>query len=359
MSDSVGPNNRPEPVILRADNFTPPTRTPWGGTRLMAKYKAGLGLQTSVETVVGESWELSVSPEFPSKTQNGESLRSLIASNTEAWLGKEFDRDSTALLVKWIDTADNLSVQIHPTDGYEALKGKESGKPECWYIVEADEGAGVYLGLREHASVEAMRSAIDNDANVSELLHFVPVQSGDFFLIDAGTPHAIGKGLTLVEPQRVLPERVGVTYRYWDWNRRYDNGGSLHDKGEPRELHVEDALAVTAWDRPRGEALIGHVRHRASGASTNADASIESLSGSGSPLPWSVFFVDRITGNGTVQAHDRTRLQALVVIEGSVGVLHEGGKLQVRAGQSAVLPACLGAAELDLNEAHALLCAVA
>jgi hypothetical protein len=249
------------PIALRDDNFTPTSRTPWGGTRISQRYKR---LEHTV--VIGESWELSVEPDFPSITRDGEALRDVLTRDPAGYLGRESSRGSTALLVKLLDAADELSVQIHPDDGYAGLAPGESGKPECWYVTERDPGAGVYLGLREGVTEAAMREALAAGGDVSALLAFVPVEVGDFLLIDAGTAHAIGRGLTLVEPQRVVPGRRGVTYRYWDWNRRYDRDGHLDPAGAPRPLHVAHALAVTRWDAPRGDAFLAVARVRAGGA---------------------------------------------------------------------------------------------
>ncbi|MGF1469938.1 MAG: type I phosphomannose isomerase catalytic subunit [Sandaracinaceae bacterium] len=250
------------PLLLSPDNFTPPSRTPWGGTRIVRRYKAGLGLTTT--GVVGESWELSVTPEFPSRLADGRPLAEVLAADPPAMLGREArrGRSATALLVKLLDTAAPLSVQIHPPHGHPGLEPSEAGKPESWYVLDAAPGAGVHLGLRRGVTPQRLRAAIDAGEDLSALLFFVPVEPGDVFLIRAGTAHAIGPGITLVEPQHVAPGRRGVTYRFWDWNRRYDATGRPDRSGRPRELHVEAALAVTDWDAPREDALLAEVRLR-------------------------------------------------------------------------------------------------
>lgn len=285
-----------EVALLCADNFTPQTRTPWGGTRIRA-------LKHMTPGLVGESWELSVEPSFPSRCADGELLADRIARAPEAWLGREVSRAGTGLLVKLLDAADELSVQIHPRDDYPALAADESGKPECWYVVERDPGAGLYIGLAPGVDEAAMRRALET-GDVARLLAFVPVEPGDFFSIDAGTPHCIGRGVMLVEPQRVLPGKRGVTYRYWDWNRRYDAQGHLDPNGEPRALHREHALAVTEWDR---RAL---PRVRAGAPDIEGAASIEKLGG-GALDVW------RLTGTGTIALPGAGSLRALTVLEGT------------------------------------------
>lgn len=350
MSHIHAPKNRP--IRLRPNNFTPPTRTPWGGRRIPTHYKAGL-LDGLPEGAVGESWELSVEPDFPSWTTDGEALASLLAREPSL-TGDE--RGSTALLVKLLDTAEPLSVQIHPRDDDPALAADESGKPESWYVLHAEPGAGLYLGLAEGVDEPTMRDALATGADVSRLLRFVPVEPGDFFVIDAGTPHAIGAGLTLVEPQRVTPGRRGLTYRYWDWNRRYDAEGRPDPKGAPRALHVERALAVTAWGRCEGDAWLASIRRRAGVPALDAPARVDALTtsahGEGVEFPW--LGAARLAGDGRLPLAPMTRLRALTVAEGAVTVRTADGATRFVRGETAALPAALEG-ELELERAHALL----
>lgn len=337
------------PISLRADNFTPTSRTPWGGTRIASAYK-GLG----EARVVGESWELSVEPDFPSVTREGERLADVLSRDPVANLGRESARGGTGLLVKLLDAADELSVQIHPADDYAGLAPNESGKPECWYVAWREEGAGVYLGLAPGATREAVRDALARQRDVSSLLSFVPVEVGDFLLIDAGTAHAIGRGLTLVEPQRVIPGRRGLTYRYWDWNRRYDPEGRLDPNGAPRALHVEHALAVTRWDAPRGADFLRTARVRAGEPSLVAPARVEPLCGRSGPAVSDALQVARLTGTGEVSLPRWDALLGLTVLEGAVTV----GGVRVARGETAAIPAAMGGAEARCEGAHAVISAV-
>ncbi|HJL19114.1 MAG TPA: class I mannose-6-phosphate isomerase [Sandaracinaceae bacterium LLY-WYZ-13_1] len=339
-------NDAPRPVPLAADNFTPPSRTPWGGRRIPAlKGLAG-------DAVVGESWELSVEPSFPSRTADGRRLDDLVAATPEAWLGDERARGGTALLVKLLDAADELSVQIHPGDDHPGLGPDESGKPESWYVVDHDEGAGIYLGLAERADRATMERALDAGEDVSALLPFVPVEPGDFFLIEAGTPHCIGRGVLLVEPQRVLPGRRGVTYRYWDWNRRYDARGRRDPSGEPRPLHRDAALDVTDWRLPRGDALLSRVRHRAGPPMVDGDARLEGLAGPDGALRSEALAVARLSGTGTLRPPAWGVLRGLTVLSGTVRL----GDLALGPGRSAAIPARWHG-PLTLDRGHAILAA--
>lgn len=130
------------------------------------------------------------------------------------------------LLVKHIVTDERLSVQVHPDDAQAKARGLPSGKSECWYILEAAPGATIALGLEEPASVETLRAAA-SDGSIESLLRWHKVRAGDFFYVPAGTIHAIGPGISLIEVQ----QPADITYRLFDY-------------GRPRELHLADALEV-------------------------------------------------------------------------------------------------------------------
>lgn len=129
-----------------------------------------------------------------------------------------------ALLVKYLFTTQNLSVQVHPTDA-QAPTGSR-GKEECWLIRHAEPGAKIAIGFKAPLGPEAMRAAA-LDGSIEDLLAWYPVQPGDFFYIPAGTVHAIGPGLSLIEVQ----QNSDVTYR-------------LYDYGRGRELHLDAGIAV-------------------------------------------------------------------------------------------------------------------
>jgi mannose-6-phosphate isomerase len=130
------------------------------------------------------------------------------------------------LLVKYIFTSERLSVQVHPNDEQARARGLPSGKSECWYVVEADPGASIGLGLKREVTADELRAAA-LDGSIVELLDWRPVSAGDFLAVPAGTIHAIGGGISVIEIQ----QNSDVTYR-------------LYDYGRPRELHLEDALSV-------------------------------------------------------------------------------------------------------------------
>ena len=198
----------------------------WGGVKLKEKY----GKQTD-KNPVAESWELSFHKDGPTRLENGKTLQETA---TEQDLGdncKGFP--FFPMLVKFIDAKQDLSVQVHPSDSY-ALKNENSfGKTEMWYIVEADEGAGIYLGFKEAVTQAQYEEAIANNT-LTDLLNFFEVKAGDCYFIPSGTIHAIATGCLICEIQ----QNSNLTYRVYDYGRR-DKNGNL------RELHVEKALKVT------------------------------------------------------------------------------------------------------------------
>lgn len=337
------------PKKLRSDNFTPPARTPWGGRNICTKYKAGLGLGSGSE-IVGESWEISVEPDFLSylATEGGEpvSLAGAIAEAPEAWLGPEIAArygGQTPLLVKLLDSADNLSVQVHPRDGDTALADDESGKPESWVVLDAEPGAGFYLGFRPGVGRGDVERILREEGDLSQALNFVPVLSGDAFVIAAGTPHAVGAGVTLVEPQFVSPGRRGLTYRFWDWNRYYDGQGRRTTKvagGRLRELHVARSLAVTDWAAPRGQAFVESCRA----------TPMVLEPGRRQLVDWEWFRVEEWSGSRTLRLPGG-EFWALTAVEGAAEVRTTHGDLSLRRGESGVVPASATGLEIELVDA--------
>ena len=198
----------------------------WGGTRLKEKY----GKQTDKE-LVAETWELSFHEAGPTRLASGKTLQETA---TKEELGKNCDGfPFFPVLAKLIDAKQDLSVQVHPSDAY-ALKNENSfGKTEMWYIVEADEGAGIYLGFKKDVTKAEYEQAI-KDHTLTELLNFFEVKAGECYFIPSGTIHAIAKGCLICEIQ----QNSNLTYRVYDYGRKDKNGNE-------RELHVEKALKVT------------------------------------------------------------------------------------------------------------------
>lgn len=314
-----------KPALLNCDNWTPPTRTPWGGTRIPEHFKAGL---CAAIGVVGESWELSLDPAFPSRFEDGRLLSEVLAEEPEVWLGRHAKERSSPMLIKLLDAAQNLSVQVHPADDAPWLGPNESGKPEAWVVLGRAVGAGIWLGLRDGVTREDLAAALVAGEDLRWALNFVPVEVGDAFVIEAGTVHAVGEGVTLLEPQLVRPGRTGVTYRFWDWGRRYDREGRLDPAGEPRTLHIERSLMATRWDGLRGEAFVESCRRRACVVG-EGDIRHEHV------LDLHEMRLERWSGRGRGEVEGRDTFMAVVVTDGAVVV----GGVRARMGQTLAIPA--------------------
>jgi mannose-6-phosphate isomerase len=153
------------------------------------------------------------------------------------------------LLVKWLFTSEKLSVQVHPNDEQARERGLSSGKEECWYIVDAEPGAVLGMGTQTPLSAEELRSA-SLDGSIEDLMDWRTVKAGDYFYIPAGTVHAIGAGITLVEVQQY----ADITYRLYDYGRL--------DNGKPRALHLDDGVAVSQA-KPYTDQRSGHAEQSA------------------------------------------------------------------------------------------------
>jgi mannose-6-phosphate isomerase len=191
----------------------------WGGQRLVKlrnypqKWAEGKKF--------GESWEISIHPQGQSKVNNT-SLSDLIGHNELPYL------------LKLIDTKDNLSIQVHPDNQYARRIEETCGKDECWLVLSAGEKSGVYLGLKEGVTREKFRGDIAKNENISKHMNFITVEPGDFFYVPAGTAHAIGEDILLVEIQ----QNSGITYRIWDWDRK------ISINGNKRDTHIDKAFDV-------------------------------------------------------------------------------------------------------------------
>ena len=198
----------------------------WGGEKLKEKYG-----KITEKSPCAESWELSFHKDGPSRLSDGRTLGETATKEDIGTAAEKFPFFPT--LIKFIDAKGDLSIQVHPSDDY-ALKHENSfGKTEMWYIVEADEGAGIYLGFNKDVTKEEFARAIEKNS-LTDLLNFYEVRKGECYFIPSGTLHAICKGCLICEIQ----QNSNLTYRVYDYGRKDKNG-------KERELHVEKALAVT------------------------------------------------------------------------------------------------------------------
>ena len=210
----------------------------WGGTKLTEKYG-----KITDKSPCAESWELSFHKDGETRISDGRKLSEVV---TPADLGTNVEGfPFFPTLIKFIDAEDNLSVQVHPSDSYALEHENSFGKTEMWYIVEAEKGAGIYLGFNRDITHEEYRRAIE-EKRLADLLNFYEVKSGECYFIPSGTVHAIGKGCLICEIQ----QNSNLTYRVYDYGRRDKDGNE-------RELHIEKALLVSNLKKQNTSSLSG------------------------------------------------------------------------------------------------------
>ena len=301
------------------------TKSPiWGGTRLINDWN-----KTTACGTVGESWELTVRRDAVSTVVNGEyagqTLGELLQRYPDEIMGRSsYTNGEFPLLIKLIDAADRLSVQVHPDDAYAARVENDRGKTEMWYIVEADPDAEIVCGLVDGVTAKDYARAVAA-GDYESLLKRVPVQAGDCYFIPAGLTHAIGKGILIAE----LQQNCDLTYRVYDYDRRGADGS-------PRELHTEKALEVI---RPFSAEEIEAIRY------ANAQPSNKEV------LADCRYFRTEIAemNGATRELSASTRVRHLLCIGGSLTLTYSGGEMSIGKGDSVLLPAALSASVLNGN----------
>ena len=277
----------------------------WGGNRLKTLYGREGGDK------VAESWEVSVHPDGPSGISGGGTLAEYLAARPEA----AGAAGGLPVLIKYIDAAQNLSVQVHPDDAFARREEGDNGKTEMWYVIGAEEGAGIYCGFRKDTDKDAFLAKVQ-DGSVQELLNFIPVKAGDCFLIEAGTVHAIGANMLIYEVQQSSDR----TYRLYAWGRN-------------AELHIEKSLDVI--DPAQGGKPMEGVAIAVEGGTR------EML------ILDPCFALERLTAGGRMPLRtDGTRFYAYTAVQPGK-VIWAGGERAYAAGESFLIPAALGEYALE------------
>ncbi len=209
----------------------------WGGRALETIYGRTLPLP---DVPFGEAWEIVDREDAQSVVCNGEFSGMTLHDLWEWHRGEIFGEglplsDRFPLLIKILDSADDLSIQVHPP---ASIAGQLGGEPktEMWFIADAKPGAKLYVGMRKGATRESFESSI-SEGSVAEQVHSITPGKGDSIFIESGRLHAIGAGFLIHEIQ----QNSDTTYRVFDWNRTDSNG-------RPRDLHVAESLACINFD---------------------------------------------------------------------------------------------------------------
>jgi mannose-6-phosphate isomerase len=193
---------------------------------------------------IGEVWLTGEMCLAETGQLRGRSLQEITKDYGSVLLGPHPADQDFPLLVKILFPKEKLSVQVHPDDALAQRYGEPRGKTECWYALDAQAGASVALGLRPGVTKEQVEKAVAAQT-LESLLEMLPVQKGDMIFVDAGTVHAVGPGLVLLETQQTSD----LTYRMYDY-------------GSARELHLDKAFAAMRLTTRAGKVLPQNVdRH--------------------------------------------------------------------------------------------------
>jgi mannose-6-phosphate isomerase len=243
---------------MQVDNFVPLTRTPWAGQLIpILKTKHPTNQHLHFPKSVGETWEVSTEPSFPSRVTNRSNaiLVDVLASEGSSILGTSVLQkygNHCPLLLKWLHAAECLSVQLHPNHSNPKLKSNECGKPESWIVLDVEKDGFVYVGLKKGTSKSELDYELKH-GDPDKCLHKVFPKPNDVISIPTGLVHATGPGVLIAEPQFVLPSKIGKTWRLSDWNRKYNSRGERDPNGTSRELHLEESWDALDWTLPQGD----------------------------------------------------------------------------------------------------------
>ncbi len=295
------------PLLLTASLHT----KVWGGRKLQTV----MGKPLPTADPYGEAWEVHDTAVVRNGALAGRTLAQVLAEHGAALIGAGDDPAAGfPLLVKILDAAEWLSIQVHPDDAQAAtLEGQPRGKTEAWYILAADPGAKLIIGVEPGSDRAVIAQAIRDDALADHLVA-VDVVPGDVLYIPAGTVHALGPGLMIYEIQ----QSSDTTYRLYDWGR-------MGLDGVPRPLHIEKGVQVANMD------ALPPITHPDDGT---ADAVL---------LVEGAFFKTMLH-RGSHELNTEGRFfHTLTCIRGEAVIEAADEVVQMVRGESAVIPAAVGA----------------
>lgn len=293
----------------------------WGGNRLRTEF----GFESDYD-IMAEAWMLASREDGENTVISGKfdkmPFSKVIEENPDfvGTRGKNFP--FFPLLIKLIDAKNDLSVQVHPNDEYAMKTKGEFGKTECWYILDCDEDAEIIFGFNKEISSEEFKKSVA-DNTFLKYVNREKVKKGDLFFIEAGTLHAIGKGILLAEIQ----QNSNITYRVYDYGR-------LGTDGKPRPLHVKNAIEVTNCIPPKKEA-------KCAGEIKKFDNySKQSL------VNCDLFIADKYTVNGQFALEaDESSFLSILITDGNGRIEN----IDVKKGDSLFVPASFGRFTLNGN----------
>lgn len=307
----------------------------WGGQRLATKLGKGCGPENAAE-----SWEIVDHGEHQSKVKfgslRGQTLQQLMQEFGSQLVGRANWqaihqptvpnplRGRFPLLFKFLDANQALSIQVHPDDKFASqMNPPDLGKTEAWFVMHAESGSRIYSGLKAGVSEADFVEAVKTGSTASLMHHFEP-QVGDVVYIPAGTVHSLGAGLVIAEIQ----QSSNTTFRVFDWGR-------VDANGVPRPLHVEQAQAVTRFDRgpvnpiriPHSEQTVGPVRL----------------------IEANKFIVDRYRtasrSKTSIKLQQVDSFRILVITQGKLWVENDFAEQALQVGETVLIPAAISNVE--------------
>jgi mannose-6-phosphate isomerase len=320
---------RPEPTRIEPI-FSPRL---WGVRSLAPLFPEKINLAEPL----GEAWLTGLDCKIATGPFAGKALGAAWHEMPVEWRGTKLaSTPDFPVLVKFIFPADKLSIQVHPDDAYASEHEKAAGgrgKTEMWYVVSAEPGATVLVGLVPKTDKKKLLEAIETRTLEDLFVHW-RVQPGDTFFVPAGTPHTIGTGMVLCEIQ----EYSDLTYRVYDYGR-------VDAQGKPRELHVKKALEVIEFGRPiQGYGKVSRIRVPAQGCQKYLLAA----------CPY--FATERWKDFARVETHSNSEhFELLVILTGSGDFSWDAGSGKYKSGECWLIPAGLGKFALNANASTKLL----
>ncbi len=316
-----------QPSKLPILKFTPIFKSVlWGGKRI-AQFKN----MPPQGDHVGESWELSpmkgnesVVSEGPMK---GRTLPELMISDGEEIMGKRLYAkygDKFPLLIKFIDSTDDLSIQVHPDDELAAKRHNSLGKTEMWFSVLPAEGAYLYAGFKKQITPEQFRAMVADNTIVDVLGKLYP-KRGDMFFLPAGRVHSIGRGNFVLEIQ----EASDITYRIYDYDRR-------DAQGNPRQLHIEESVDSITYNDT--EMTVDHFEPKA-----GEEIVMESC-------PFFTTTLMEIEGTTTLKLAERDSFSVVISTRGNaVLTAPDGSKTILNQGETVLVPASMESLDITAS----------
>ncbi|WP_462266310.1 type I phosphomannose isomerase catalytic subunit [Mucilaginibacter sp.] len=304
----------------------------WGGQKIKTYLNKDFGNLPNC----GETWEISGVKSDVSVVADGplagESLAGLLEKYTDALVGKHvYERfgNTFPLLVKFIDAAEDLSIQVHPNDTLARERHNSFGKTEMWYVIEADPGSTLIAGFNKELSQQEYLDQL-NSGHLTDILNREDVKAGDVFFLPAGRVHTIGKGLLIAEIQQTSD----ITYRIYDFDR-------VDDKGQKRELHTEEALAAIDYK---------HYPEYRTRYQPQQNEVVELVS-----CP---YFTTSVLDYTESVNRDYSQLDSFIIqlcLAGAYTLEHEGRLYEVKMGDSFLLPATVKQARLHTTSGFKIL----